>query len=123
MTIGESSSKRNRGTINALIAIIAFCVWILFFHSTSCNGNAFKLQAWQRWTHKTSHKIDSFSFETISNSENAFSFEMISKCRKSTFDKISHINNEESLILQLSNNSPVFEQLFVPNYGPVNFDK
>ncbi len=42
MTNGESLAKTNQRTINALIA---FLVWIVFFHSTSCNSFIFGVQA------------------------------------------------------------------------------
>jgi hypothetical protein len=42
MTIGKSLVKMNQGTTNAFIA---FLVWIVFFHSTSCNAFVLGVQA------------------------------------------------------------------------------
>ena len=56
----------NRGTTNAFIT---FRVWIVFFHSTSCNAFVLGVQALRN--PKTLNKIDSFSFETISKNGNS----------------------------------------------------
>jgi hypothetical protein len=45
MTNGESLAKINQRTIHSLIT---FLVWIMFFHSTSCNASVFGVQASQR---------------------------------------------------------------------------
>ncbi len=66
MTIGKSLAKLSRGTTNAFIA---FLVWIVFFHSTSCNAFVLGVQALRN--PKTLNKIDSFSFETISKNRNS----------------------------------------------------
>jgi hypothetical protein len=45
MTNGESLAKANRRT---LFALIGFLVWIVSFHSTSCNAFIFGVQSSQR---------------------------------------------------------------------------
>jgi hypothetical protein len=102
MTIGECLAKTNQITINVLIA---FVVWIMFFHSTSCNAFVLGVQAFQ--SPKTPSKIDSYSFKTIS------------KYRYS-IDKKSQIDGEESLIL-FTNNGPAISTssfLQLPNNNP-----
>jgi hypothetical protein len=44
MTNGESLAKMNQRII---FALILFLVWIVFFHSTSCNAFVFRVQASQ----------------------------------------------------------------------------
>jgi hypothetical protein len=74
MTIGKSLAKMNRGTT---IAFIVPLVWIVFFHSTSCNAFVLGVQALRN--PKMLNKIDSFSFETISKNGNSHTIdEMIS---------------------------------------------
>jgi hypothetical protein len=45
MTNGKSLAKMNQRTI---FALIAFLVWFVSFHSTSCNALVFGVQASQR---------------------------------------------------------------------------
>ena len=108
MTNGDSLTKTNRGTMNSLIV---FLLWIVFFHSTSCNAFVFGVQSFQ--SQKMLNKIDFFIFETISKNGNSHAI-----------DKMSQIKEEERLIL-LPNNGPATETssfLQHPNNdGPAQF--
>jgi hypothetical protein len=85
MTNGESLAKMNQRTIYSLIS---FLVWIVFFHSTSCNAFIFGVQASQR-SPKTSSK-------TIQSTNNGPA-------------------TTTSSFLQLPNDGPAhFEQLRIP---------
>ena len=82
MIIGKSLAKMNRGTTNAFIA---FLVWIVFFHSTSCNAFVLGVQALRN--PKTLNKIDSFSFKTISKNRNSHA---IDKMNSSVLNPATH---------------------------------
>ena len=97
MTNDDSLAKMNQGT---MIALITFLVWIVFFHSTSCNAFVLGVQAFQ--SPKMPSKIDFNSF-------------------KPAIGEKSQINKEESLILPVPNDGPAFIQLSVPNNGHAQF--
>jgi hypothetical protein len=84
MTNGKFLAKTNQRTINALIP---FLVWIVFFHSTSCNPLVLGVQASRR-----SPKMPS---KTILFTHNGHAI-------------------ATSSFLQLPHNSPHFKQTFVP---------
>ena len=92
-------------------SLIVFLLWIVFFHSTSCNAFVFGVQSFQ--SQKMLNKIDFFIFETISKNGNSHAI-----------DKMSQIKEEERLIL-LPNNGPATETssfLQHPNNdGPAQF--
>ncbi len=108
MTNGDSLTKTNRGTMNSLIV---FLLWIVFFHSTSCNAFVFGVQSFQ--SQKMLNKIDFFIFETISKNGHSHAI-----------DKMSQIKEEERLIL-LPNNGPATETSSFSqhpnNDGPAQF--
>jgi hypothetical protein len=85
MTNGKSLTKTNQRTI---FALIAFLVWILSFHSTSCNEFVFRVQSSQR-----SSKMPSKTIQLTNNGP----------------------ANTTSSFLQFPNDCPAhFEQLCVP---------
>jgi hypothetical protein len=85
MTNGKSLAKTNQRTIDSLIT---FLVWIVFFHSTSCNEFVFGKQAVQR-----SPKMPSKTFQQTNNGP----------------------ATTTSSFLQLPNDGPAhFEQLRIP---------
>ena len=101
--IGKSLVKMNQWTINALIA---FLVWIVFFHSSSCNAFVLGVQVF--CSPKTPSKINNaLSFGGKSNksfdNETVSSFQLVVASVATKFLKGS------------TSNSPAFEQLPVPN--------
>jgi hypothetical protein len=82
MTIGKSLAKMNQGTTNAFIV---FLVWIVFFHSTSCNAFVLGVQALRN--PKTLNKIDSFSFKTILKNGNSHA---INKMNSNALNQATH---------------------------------
>jgi hypothetical protein len=82
MTIGKSLVQMNQGTANTFIA---FLVWIVFYHSTSCNAFVLGVQALRN--PKTLNKIDSFSFKTISKNRNSHA---IDKMNSSVLNPATH---------------------------------
>jgi hypothetical protein len=98
----------NQGTINALIA---FLVWIVFFHSSSCNAFVLGVQVF--CSPKTPSKINNaLSFGGKSNksfnNETVSSFQLVVASITNKFLKGSTNDSPEK-------GSPAFEQLPVPN--------
>jgi hypothetical protein len=110
MTNGESLAKMNQRTN---FALIKFLVWILSFHSTSCNAFIFGVQAFQ--SPKTPSKINNaLSFGSKSNK--SFNNETVS-----TFQLVV-ISIANEYLKGSTNDSPasIIEQLFVLNDGPTS---
>ncbi len=106
--IGKSLVKMNQWTINALIA---FLVWIVFFHSSSCNAFVLGVQVF--CSPKTPSKINNaLSFGGKSNksfnNETVSSFQLVVASITNKFLKGSTNDSPEK-------GSPAFEQLPVPN--------
>jgi hypothetical protein len=89
-----------QGTINALIA---FLVWIVFFHSSSCNAFVLGVQVFH--SPQTPSKINNFGIKSNKsfNNETVSSFQLVVASVATKFLKGS------------TSNSPAFEQLPVPN--------
>jgi hypothetical protein len=108
MAIGKSLTKINQGRINALIG---FLVWIVFFHSSSCNAFVLGVQVF--CSPKTPSKINNaLSFGGKSNksfdNETVSSFQLVVAFVSNKFLKDSTNYSPEK-------GSPSFKQLPVPN--------
>ena len=98
-TVGKSLAKMNQGTINALIA---FLVWIVFFHSSSCNAFVLGVQVF--CSPKTPSKINNaLSFGGKSNksfnNETVSSFQLVVASVANNFLKGSTNNSPEKATL------------------------
>jgi hypothetical protein len=120
MTNGESLAKMNQRTN---FALITFLVWILSFHSTSCNAFIFGVHAFQ--SPKTPSKINNpLSFGGKSNksfdNETVSTFQLVVVSVANKYLKGSTNNSPAFEPLPVPNNSPasIIEQLSVPNDGP-----
>jgi hypothetical protein len=125
VTNGKSLEKMNQRTN---FALITFLVWILSFHSTSCNAFIFGVQAFQ--SPKTPSKINNaLSFDSKSNksfnNETVSTFQLVVISVTNEYLKGSTNNSPASIIEQLSvpNDGPAstIEQLSVSNDGPAHF--
>jgi hypothetical protein len=105
MRIGKSLAKTNQRTINALIA---FLVWIMFFHSASCNAFVFGVEAFQ--SPKTPSKTILFTNNDLANTTSSFLQLPYNSSAITT-----------SSFLQLPNDKSSFKQLSVPHNGPAHF--
>jgi hypothetical protein len=99
--------KMNRGTMNSLIT---FLLWVVFFHSTSCNAFIFSVQDFQ--SPKTPSMSGFNSFKTFSKNGKFESFKVI--------NGMFQIDKEKSLILSVPNDGPALVQLSVPLDGPAS---
>ncbi len=128
MTNGESLAKTNWRTINALIA---FLVWIVFFHSTSCNAFVLGLKAF--WCPKTPSKTIPFTNDGPAIATSIFlqlpnggpaHFEQLPVLNDySAFKQLSVPHNGPAHFEQLAvlNNDSAFKQLSVPHDSPAHF--
>ena len=112
---GKSLAKMNQGTSNALIA---FLVWIVFFHSTSCNAFVLGVQGfWSPKTPSTINNVLSFGGKANKSFDNEIvsSFQSVVKSVANKFLKGSTNDNPAFEQLSVPVDSPAFEQLPVPN--------